>query len=73
MYQGSHAVRIGVVGYFASSIEQTDSDAAGNEHPMHGEEPQYRPPERVVIAPLTGPMEAGEKTAPRRILTAPLL
>ena len=59
MYQGSHAVRIGVVGYFASSIEQTDSDAAGNENPMDGEEPQDRPPERVVIAPLAGPWKQG--------------
>ena len=53
-------MRLGVVGYFASGIEQTDSNAAGNENPMDGEEPQYRPPERVVTALLPRPMEAGE-------------
>lgn len=61
MYEGSRAVRMGVVGYFASSIEQTDSDAAGNENPMDGEEPQYRPPERVVIASLAGPWKQGRR------------
>ena len=55
MYKGRHTVRLGVVGHFASGIEQTDSNAAGNENPMDGEEPQERPPERIVTAPLAGP------------------
>jgi len=53
---------LGVGGHFASGIEQTDSDAAANENPMHGDEPQCRPPERVLTAPLPRPMEVGKDT-----------
>ena len=67
MYQGGRAVYGGVVYHFASGIDQTDSDAAGDENPMDGDEPHYRPPERVSTVLLP---EAGEDTAPRRILTA---
>ena len=73
MYKGSRAMRGGVVGHFASGIEQTDSNAAGNENPMDGEEPQYRPPERVVIVPLAGPSKQGRAKRRAVFLTAPLL
>ena len=61
MYQGSRAGRGGVVCHFASGIEQTGSNATGNENPMDGEEPQYRPPERMVTAPLVGPWKQGRR------------
>ena len=57
------AVYGGVVYHFASGIEQTDSDTAGNENPMDGDEPQYRPPERVITAllPEAAALEALKK------------
>ena len=40
VYQGGRAVHVGVVCHFASGIEQTDRDAAGNENSMYCDESQ---------------------------------